>query len=91
MGSKTKVPLMIKLFATHSCNTCTRNSVHFCCLSGFRTVGWARKKTKHQQLEKVAADTTMVNRGPDRELAQHSTVNNIPGEHIAKKQTGATC
>jgi hypothetical protein len=49
------------------------------------------KKTKHQQLEKVAADTTMVNRGPDRELAQHSTVNNIPGEHIAKKQTGATC
>jgi len=50
-----------------------------------------KKKTKHQQLEKVAADTTMVNRGPDRELAQHSTVNNIPGEHIAKKQTGATC
>ena len=53
--------------------------------------GGREKKTKHQQLEKVAADTTMVNRGPDRELAQHSTVNNIPGEHIAKKQTGATC
>lgn len=91
MGSNTKVPLMIKLFATHSCNTCTRKCPFLLSLWFPNGRVGEKKKTKHQQLEKVAADTTMVNRGPDRELAQHSTVNNIPGEHIAKKQTGATC
>lgn len=44
MGSNTKVPLMIKLFATHSCNTRTKKIVSIFVVSGFQRSGGREKK-----------------------------------------------